>query len=211
MIGLQLQTVLAAGRADGEDTIWIQILVLIILAVSWGIYSLVKKKPSVFKDQQTDQATYTVGTGRARQSHSAVLHKNLFQKQQSDIQNKPVYNPEVSKIPEPVPATEEKIAREIPKRKPDQRDKDLLSGMELLEMDFLLSIVENTKDDNESDVVMHKLIFDELLRRKQLNVVDSKVLKNYAIKNVVSYDKYIRLEAMKELAKRTTNKNMPSS
>ena len=46
-----------------------------------------------------------------------------------------------------------------------QRQANLHTGMELLEMDFLLGVVENTDGSDENDVQMRRLVFNELLRR----------------------------------------------
>jgi hypothetical protein len=91
-----------------------------------------------------------------------------------------------------------------------ERGKDLHSGMELLELDFLLSIVENTKGDNDNDVTMRKLNFNELLRRDQLNESDSHSLAVYAINEGNPYGKDIQCEAMKELTTRTAHKGKQS-
>ncbi|MHC4388935.1 MAG: hypothetical protein ACYSX1_10040, partial [Planctomycetota bacterium] len=56
---LRIQAILIAGIGGPEDTIWIQILVLLLLAVVWGIYSLVKSKQNQFKDQQQNLAKGT--------------------------------------------------------------------------------------------------------------------------------------------------------
>jgi len=92
-----------------------------------------------------------------------------------------------------------------------ERGKDLHSGMELLELDFLLSIVENTKGDDENDVTMRKLNFNELLRRDQLNEADSHSLAVYVINEGKLYGKDIQCEAMKELTTRTAHKSKRSS
>ena len=84
--------------------------------------------------------------------------------------------------------------------------KDLNSGMELLEPDFLLGIVEDTKGTDENDIAMRKLNFDELIRREQLNSIDSIALKEYAVNRGGLFDKYIQCEALKELTNRTTGK-----
>ncbi|GAI84680.1 unnamed protein product [marine sediment metagenome] len=104
------------------------------------------------------------------------------------------------------PAGEEKAKDELAK----ERGKDLHSGMELLELDFLLSIVENTKGDDKNDVTMRKLNFNELLRREELNEADSNALKVYAINDGNLYSKDIQCEAMKELTTRTTHKSKRS-
>jgi len=92
----------------------------------------------------------------------------------------------------------------------DERGKDLHSGMELLELDFLLSIIENTKGDDDNDVTMRKLNFNELLRRDQLNEADSHSLAVYAINEGNLYGKDIQCEAMKELTTRTKQKSKRS-
>lgn len=83
-------------------------------------------------------------------------------------------------------------------------DKDLGSGMEILEMDFLLGVVENTKGDDKNDVEMRKLVFNELLRREQLDAIDSNALKVYTVDEDKLYGKNIQCEAMKKLTERTT-------
>jgi hypothetical protein len=55
----RIQAILIAGIGGPEDTIWIQILVLLLLAALWGIYSLVKSKQNQFRDQQQNLAKET--------------------------------------------------------------------------------------------------------------------------------------------------------
>lgn len=101
-----------------------------------------------------------------------------------------------------------KIAKVESSRK---RDEDLNSGMELLELNFLLTIIENTKGDDKDDVAMRKLTFDELLRRNEQNQIDSKALAEYAVNQGDLYGKGIQCEAMKELTKRTVQHTKKSS
>lgn len=84
-------------------------------------------------------------------------------------------------------------------------DRDVGGGMEMLEMDFLLGVVENTKGDDKNDVTMRKLVFNELIRREQLDAVDSKTLKVYTVDEDKLYGKDIQCEAMKKLTERTTS------
>ena len=86
------------------------------------------------------------------------------------------------------------------------RNKDLAGGMELLDLDFLLSIVENTDGSDKNDVSMRKFTFDELVRRQQQDTIDSNALKVYAINDGNLYGKVIQCEAMKVLTDRTTRK-----
>ena len=83
------------------------------------------------------------------------------------------------------------------------KNKDLHSGMELLELDFLLSIVENSKGNDHNDVAMRKLNFNELLRRQEQNHIDGNALAVYAVNAENLYGKVIQCEAMKELTRRT--------
>jgi hypothetical protein len=152
---LLTQTILAARSSQGDDTIWVQMLVLVILAVFIGIISIAKAKANKLKEEDPRQ-----------------------------YQQKPVVK--------------------TFKDSAGKREKDLQSGMELLGLDFLLSIVENTNgDDDEKDVAMRKLNFKELLRRGKLNQADSKALKVYAINKGNLYGKDIQCEAIKALAERT--------
>lgn len=84
------------------------------------------------------------------------------------------------------------------------KDRDLGSGMEMLDMDFLLNVVEHTKGDDKNDVTMRKLVFNELLRREQLEAVDSNSLKIYTIDEDNLYGKEIQCAAMRKLTERTT-------
>ena len=87
-----------------------------------------------------------------------------------------------------------------------QRSEDLESGMELLELDFVLGIIENTEGTDKNDVMMRKLCFNEVTRRNQQNEIDSYALKVYSINENNLYGKDIQCEAMKEMALRTEHK-----
>jgi len=90
------------------------------------------------------------------------------------------------------------------------REKDLAGGMEMLEQDFLLGVVESTRGNDKNDVVMRKLVFNELLRREQLDTIDSNALKIYTINEGNLYGKDIQCEAMKVLAERTAHRSKDS-
>ena len=81
--------------------------------------------------------------------------------------------------------------------------KDLNSGMELLEITFLLSVIEATEGKDPNDVMMRKLTFNEMLRRQKQDQIDSYALKVYAVDEDYLYGKTIQCEAIKELTKRT--------
>jgi hypothetical protein len=85
-----------------------------------------------------------------------------------------------------------------------RRGRDLGSGMELLELDFILDVVENTTGSEDAEITMRQLCFKELHRRESMHEVGSAALKVYAT-NGKTYGKDIQCEAMKELALRTTH------
>ena len=89
------------------------------------------------------------------------------------------------------------------KAKPGKKRGDLSSGMELLELDFLLSIVENTDGDDKLDITMRKLTFNEILRRTEQNEINSSSLTVYAINADDFFDKNIQCQALTELSRRT--------
>jgi hypothetical protein len=91
------------------------------------------------------------------------------------------------------------------------RNKDLAGGMEILDLDFLLTIVENTEGNDKNDVAMRRLTFDELIRREQQDTIDSNALKVYAMNEGELYGKVIQCEAMKVLTERTARKGKHSS
>lgn len=95
-------------------------------------------------------------------------------------------------------------------RRDSNRNKDLAGGMELLDLDFLLSIVENTDGTDKNDVAMRRLTFDELIRRQQQDSIDSNALKVYAVNDGSLYSKVIQCEAMKVLTERTSRKSKHS-
>lgn len=80
--------------------------------------------------------------------------------------------------------------------------KDMHSGMELLDVEFLLSIVDTSDNGDGHDVVMRKLCFNELVRSGQRHEISSSALKMYAMDADGLYGKSIQCEAMLELAER---------
>ncbi len=89
----------------------------------------------------------------------------------------------------------------------ESKERNLAGGMELLELDFLLSVIENTKGNDKNDVTMRKLGFNELIRRKQADTIDSNALKVYAIDKGSLCGKVIQCEAMRVLTDRTTRES----
>ena len=189
-----IQAILIAGIGDEDTRFWVQILVFLLVAVGWGVYSLVKSDLSKHKDQQQNLAEET----------SAYYAKSRWRFQ---LPHKPDI-PNLSQEPMPNLDNLGTAARKNTKSKlAAKKTKDLQSGMELLELDFLLSVVENTKGNAQNDVTMRKLNFNEVLRREKLSQVNSKVLTVYAINRGNLYGKDIQCKAMEELTERTMRIN----
>jgi len=115
-----------------------------------------------------------------------------------------------NKIVEMRPLVEEPSGASAGEGKPRDelaKERDLAGGMEMLEMDFLLGVIEKTKSNDKNDVTMRKLSFNEVLRREKQNQIDSGVLMVYAVDEGNLYGKDIQCEAMKELTKRTSHKS----
>ena len=207
-----LQIIVAAGDNYGENTFWVQILVFLLVAVSLGLYSLVKKKPEQLKQHKqrlAEQARIYHAKSRRqirRGGKYIARLKSITQKYATKTRDIGLNMPHFSKRPMPDFDGPAMVGRE--KYEPAaQRDADLKSGMELLELDFLLSNVQNTDGDNKNDVTMRKLNFNELLRRAKLDLVSSSVLKVYAINQDNLYGKEIQCEATRELSRRTACKS----
>jgi len=90
--------------------------------------------------------------------------------------------------------------------KKSRAGRNLAGGMEMLEMDFLLGVIENTDGEDKNDVAMRKLSFNEVLRRNQQSEIDSASLTVYGVDEKDLYGKDIQCAALKELTRRTDQK-----
>jgi hypothetical protein len=84
-----------------------------------------------------------------------------------------------------------------------KRNRDTQTGMEILDLDFLLSVIENTDATTENDITMRRLGFNELIRTNRVNEIDSASLKVYAMDEHGWFSKDIQCESFKELTNRT--------
>ncbi|MGA2171681.1 MAG: hypothetical protein ABSG82_01535 [Sedimentisphaerales bacterium] len=100
----------------------------------------------------------------------------------------------------------EEAGGEAAMEKKTRAGRNLAGGMDLLELDFLLGVIESTEGDDKNDVAMRKLTFNEALRRNQQNEIDSASLSVYAVDEKNLYGKDIQCAAMKELTRRTEQK-----
>ena len=100
----------------------------------------------------------------------------------------------------------EESSGEAVMEKKTRAGRNLAGGMEMLEMDFLLGVIENSDGDDKNDVAMRKLSFNEVLRRNQQSEIDSSSLTVYGIDDKDLYGKDIQCAALKELTRRTDQK-----
>ena len=180
---------LIIGSGGADDTFWMQMLVLVIVATLVGVVSLAKTAAN-----KSDQPGYLNGRPSRAPGQTNLLRElkdscaRIFltaTRQKGSIDKNPL-------------GLKPGEAAGRPKSK-----RDLTSGMELLDLDFLLGLIEHPERNNKKDVTIRKLGFNELVRRKQLSAADSKVLKVYAMNEGNHYSKDIQCAAMKELAGRT--------
>jgi hypothetical protein len=101
----------------------------------------------------------------------------------------------------------QETAGETTMEKKTKAQRNLAGGMDLLELDFLLGVIENINGDDKNDVAMRKLTLNEALRRNQQNEIDSAALSVYAVDEKGLYGKDIQCAAMKELYRRTEQKS----
>ena len=189
-----------------------QILVFLLLAVGGGIYSLVKTKRKELRDRQHKLAEEadSYHAKRRWRFHPPGEHVGPYQGDAQKYAAKTQdMRPDVPKLTSETILGADTADTGIWHRSENgsagRKNKDLHSGMELLESSFLVSVVEKTKSNSSNDVTMRKLNFKELLRREQLDRVNSKALKVYAINRSNLYGKAIQCEAMRELTERTAN------
>lgn len=189
--------IIIAQRNGGDDTFWVQLLVIVVLAAGVGIYSLVRKKSHKLEEHQ-DYTSYENAAGGQRQWRWKIQpsHKGTEQVKTT--------------VGAPLPKTQQTRSSTVQVRKQqtfgfatESKARDLQGGMELLELGFLLSVLEDMSSAEVSDVTMRKLSFEEILRRDKLNRVSSKALKIYAKDEHGFYGRQIQCEAMKQLSQRT--------
>jgi len=186
------QITLIAITGDAEETFWVQMLVLVILVALLGVAKLIKTEANKFK-KETDYAG-------GRRSRGPRVHRQI--KRLEELKNRCV-GIFLKTAQQKSNIEEREFDLEAAEAERRGKVRDLASGMEMLELDFLLNTVESPEGNDEKDIMMRKLCFRELVRRKQLKAADSNVLKVYAMNEGNLYGKDIQCAAMKELVKRT--------
>ncbi|MCK4751866.1 MAG: hypothetical protein KAS75_00365 [Planctomycetes bacterium] len=188
--------ILIGGVGDEESSFWMQMLVLLLALGFWGLYSLVKEGGGAHGGES--YGVKGVGLfGRFREH--IVNYKDAIGKRRAESRAvrkavaEPVFGFDVGKV----------VWKNGGSKPASGKGKGLSGGMELLGLEFVVSVVEGTEGKDTNDVTMRKLNFSELLRREKLNRVNSKSLKVYAVNRDGVYGKKMQYEAMRELAGRT--------
>ena len=200
MSELLTKIIFIAANGNGNDTFWIQMLILVILVASFGVFSFIKTKSGRGREQQQDYTENIPGgvTKRRWKWQIQPLQGNIAHQtaiaRQSLAKNQKMATESMK---------EQKLRLSDTKKK---AQKDLQGGMELLELDFLLSVVENTQGNDSNTVTMRKLSFDELVRRDRLHTIDGNALKVYAKNTNNLYGKTIQREAIEQLTERTAHR-----
>lgn len=187
------EIILAAGSTDEEGTFWIRMLILAVLFAVVGLVSLIKTRAKKYKAQKQHWAGDKSRPHNQREEQTRAVKDKYIEfflktAPTKKITKEPMFDFEAA----------EKISRGK-----QQEGRDVSSGMEILDLDFLVKIAENTKGRSKKDVMMRKLVLNELLRRDLVSAVDSKALRIYTINKRNIYDKKIQCGAMKALAERT--------
>jgi hypothetical protein len=168
-----------------------QMLVLVILATGVGIWGLIKARGKRFGGRKEG---YT-GYAGARQSRGRWQDRAFKELKEKGLGIGLKMTRAKAVVKEPV--------FDFGGGGRERKGKDLSGGMEMLQRDFLLRVVEKTGGKDKNDVMMRKFSFKELVRREELKAADSKAIKIYAINKDNIYGKDIQCVAMKELAERT--------
>jgi hypothetical protein len=151
---------LAAG--DSEETLWVQLLVIVVLAAGGGVYTLAKSRAKRIRRTANDEIIETL-----------ISRPSSF------------------------------VTRQFNQDGRRTTGRDLKSGMELLEKEFLVGVVEHIDAADNQDIAMRGMCFAELVRRGQLSALLSEALKAYILDEGGFFGKTVQREAMAELAGRT--------
>jgi hypothetical protein len=194
MSGCIAREIIAAGV--GEDAIWMELLVIVIVAAGAGVYGIVRKKGARLGTRQgygMQRAKYG-GFERLKDAAKTAAQKWTGAFAGAD-KNTTVPAQTVLDLMTPEDGAGKRFGAD--------KKRDTSSGMEILAGDFLVGVVEGLEGNDGRSVDMRAFSFNELVRRGELRAVESSALAVYAKDEHHLYGKRIQCEALKELAKRT--------
>jgi len=204
------------AASDGEETIWAQMLMVVMLAAGGGIYAFIKTRPGSHRGSRGPISTHRNIFNRGIDGVSRLIQtagrqiplkrpapqQLAAENAQTALESPQLYvgglNPQDK--PGGLPVLAAKLSHVGAKRR------DLKSGMELLGGSFLVKIIETRLAGIPAaglDIEMQKMCFAELMRRRELSAVSSEALRTYTIDEAGLYGKTIQRQAMEELFHRT--------
>jgi hypothetical protein len=194
---------LAAG--NNEETIWAQMLMVVMLAAGGGIYAFIKTRPGSRRGNRGPVSTHRNIFNRGIDGVSRLIQaagRQIPLKRPALLQSSGEYHVinRTSNINYQAPVISEAVVKSEAKRR------DTKSGMELLAGSFLVKIIETRLAGIPAsglDIEMQKMCFAELMRRRELAAVSSEALRAYIIDEAGLYGKTIQRQAMEELFHRT--------
>ncbi len=199
---------LAAG--DGEETFWIQLLVMVILATGIGIFGIIKKHKIARHSKNVVSVRYNSATRLLSKMLNGLARRKSELRQallpaigRTRTKLVMIFNFVSSKVTGRDDLSEAKSGTARPDSPVKREKRDFNAGMELLTREFLVEVVERTGTVEMQDVTMRNLCFTELVRRDELWAVSSDALKTYTLDREGAFNKSVRYQAMKELAGRT--------
>lgn len=207
------------AASDGEEAIWAQMLVVVLLAAGGGIYAFIKTRPLSHKSRaglaeanhnivnrgivEVSRFIQTVG----RQIPTQRAGKNQAVNKTSQIND---YTPAVTRAA--IQPDTRQNRKAVLDTQPDKSPplgtgkRDLEKGMELLDSGFLARVIEQAVDADGLKIEMQKMCFAELMRRRELAAISSEALRAYTLDKNNFYGKIIQRQAMEELFHRTGEK-----
>ncbi len=197
------------AASDGDEAIWTQMLMVVVLAAGGGIYAFIKTRPKSRRSGRGPISVHRQIFNRGIEGVSRLIKtagKQILLKRPILPQSPGEY-PVINQTPEinyQTPAIVEVVV------KPGTKRRDLKSGMELLSGSFLVKVIESRNDRIRADgidIEMQKMCFTEMKRRNELEAVSSEALKAYTVDEAGHYGKTIHRQAMEELFRRTGPQN----
>ena len=198
---------MAIKNGDGQDQIFVTMLVIVIIAAGAAIKYYNKNTAKKNKQKQKNKknpnpqnnAEYELD--EKRWENLQLKFANI--KNQSNEKIKRQSTKQIKKVAKVKPSSTH--ATITTDNKKTQRND--AGGMEMLTRKFLLMKTANVTELDKRDVEMRQMAFNELARRNELNEIKGEILKAYAVNRDNIYGKTIQCLAMKTLAERTTHKN----
>ena len=192
---------MAVNNAEGQDQIFVTILVVVIIAAIAAVkyYGKNRKKKKQNKKNQKkkneqNNTKYKIDEKQwenLQQKFNNITEKSKIKKQTTTKQTAKTK----------INTVNEKYDSKIKPKKTNQ--KNVAGGMELLSVEFLLAKTAKVTEIDKKDVEMRQMAFNELARRNELNKMAGEILKDYAVNGDNLYGKTIQCLAMKTLAQRT--------